>query len=291
MQIAEALKPSLPPSLTASIPLMGCPANQREASAHPVLAHVDGWPITTPNLDVTVADTVSRARARSGFSLFTLNLDHLVKLRQSQAFRNAYRQAEIITADGAPIAWLSRKQSIGVERTTGADLLIPLISAAAYNDLPVYLLGTTDAVLERTAFALSRQTRGRIKFAGLHAPSANFDPYGPEGDAAIERIKASGAAVCFVALGAPKQEIFSARAVEHGARCGFICIGAALDFVAGSQIRAPRIFQRTGLEWAWRLATNPRRLASRYARCAHLLFDVAVWRPLRQQFAIGSRLP
>jgi len=253
--------------------------------ANIALAHVDGWPITTPNLDVTMADTVARARAGYGFSLFTLNLDHLVKLRQLPAFRDAYRKAEIVTADGAPIAWLSRLQTTGIRRTTGADLFLPLVDAAAYNNLPVYLLGTTDAVLTRTVETLVRHTNGRITIAGVHAPAAAFDPWGAEGADAIERIKASGAAICFVALGAPKQELFSVRAVDQGARCGFICVGAALDFVAGAQVRAPVFFQRTGLEWAWRLATNPRRLAGRYARCAHLLFDVAVVSPLRQQLS------
>lgn len=258
-----------------------------EASVVPTraaaLATVDGWPITTPTLGVAIADTVALARARLGFSLFTLNLDHLVKLRQSPSFQSAYRKAAIVTADGAPVAWLSRQKAAGVERTTGADLLLPLITAAAYNDLPVYLFGSSEAVLERSVEALKRHTHGRIRFAGVHAPSAAFDPRGPEGDEAIARIKETGAAVCFVALGAPKQEIFSARAVEAGARCGFICIGAALDFIAGTQVRAPRLFQLTGMEWAWRLGSNPRRLAARYARCAHLLFDVAVIAPIRRQ--------
>ena len=254
-------------------------------AAAPVLATVDGWPITTPTLGVAIADAVSLARERSGFSLFTLNLDHLVKLRQSPAFQSAYRKAALVTADGAPVAWLSRQQSAGVERTTGADLLLPLITAAAHNDLPVYLFGSSDPVLDKSVAALERRTHGRIRIAGVHAPSASFDPRGPEGDEAIARIKDSGAAVCFVALGAPKQEIFSVRAVEAGARCGFICVGAALDFIAGTQVRSPRIFQMTGMEWAWRLATNPRRLAIRYARCAHLLIDVAVVTPIRQQIA------
>lgn len=253
--------------------------------AAPVLATVDGWPITTPTLGVAIADTIMLARARCGFSLFTLNLDHLVKLRQSPAFQHAYRKAALVTADGAPVAWLSRKQAAGIERTTGADLLLPLIKAAAHNDLPVYLFGSSQEVLQRSVEALGRLTHGRIRIAGVHAPSASFDPRGPEGEAAIARIRQTGAALCFVALGAPKQEVFSERAVEAGARCGFICVGAALDFLAGSQVRAPRLFQFAGLEWAWRLATNPRRLAARYARCAHLLLDVAVLVPLRRQLA------
>ena len=255
------------------------------AAANPVLARVDGWPITVPDLGNAVAAIIERTRAVTGFCVFTLNLDHLVKLRSNPAFQDAYRRADIVTADGAPVAWLSRFQAAGVQRTTGADLFVPLSRAAASEGFSVYLFGSTTAVLTKTAAALKKETGGRIEIAGLSAPSASFDPAGREADAGIERIKLSGARLCFVALGAPKQEIFAARAMALGCPAGFVCVGAAVDFVAGSQVRAPLIFQRFGLEWGWRLATNPRRLAKRYADCARLLFDVAVIAPVRQQIA------
>ncbi|MBX9926925.1 MAG: WecB/TagA/CpsF family glycosyltransferase, partial [Hyphomicrobiaceae bacterium] len=162
----------------------------------------------------------------------------------------------------------------------------PLASAAARSKLPVYLFGATGDVLTRTAAALRQETRGRIEIAGLAAPSATFDPEGREADAAIAAIKASGARVVFVALGAPKQEVFAARAVAHGCQAAFVCVGAAVDFVAGTQVRAPAILQKSGLEWAWRLATNPRRLFTRYAACASLLLDVAVVTPMVRPFVI-----
>ena len=209
-----------------------------------------------------------------------------MKLRSTPAFANAYRSADIVTADGAPIAWLSRMQTAGIERTTGADMFVPLAQAAASSGLPVFLFGATTAVLGKSAEALRAATNGTIEIAGMLAPSGSFDPMGREADAAIERINASGARLCFVALGAPKQEIFAARAVERGCVCGLVCVGAAVDFVAGSQVRAPKVFQQVGLEWAWRLANNPRRLAKRYADCARVLFDLAVMAPVRQQIGI-----
>ena len=254
-----------------------------------ILARVDGWPIHLSDLNSTLTRIIERARLSSdmgsGFTVFTLNLDHLVKLRTTPAFAAAYRMADLVTADGAPVAWLSRFQSKGIRRTTGADLFVPLANAAAQHEFPVYLFGSTIAVLTATADALRTKTAGAIDIAGLSSPSATFDPQGREADLAIERIKASGARLCFVALGAPKQEIFAARAVAQGCTAGFVCIGAAVDFVAGAQVRAPLAFQRYGLEWAWRLGNNPRRLAKRYALCAGVLFDVAVMAPVRQQFA------
>lgn len=253
------------------------------------LATVDGWGITHANLSDTVAAMVAAARAGDGFVTCTLNLDHLVKLRSDAAFRRVYETARFVTADGAPVARLAALQDKRIERTTGADLVMPLAEAAARAQLPVYLYGTSPAVLARAARRLSENLDGSLDIAGSAAPPQGFDPEGPEADAAIDRIAASGAKLCFVALGAPKQEIFAARAVARGVKAGFVCIGAALDFIAGSQVRAPGLMQRHGFEWLWRLSTNPRRLAARYAQCALLLADIAMFDPLRQRIA-GKRL-
>ena len=88
--------------------------------------------------------------------------------------------------------------------------------------------------------------------------------------------------MCFVALGAPKQEIFAARAVARGVQVGFVCIGAALDFLVGAQVRAPAIMQTFGLEWLWRLASDPGRLAKRYALCAIVLAEIALVAPVKR---------
>ena len=258
---------------------------QRAVEPFAPVARVDGWPIHISNLPEAIALIIGKTTTRSGFTVFTLNLDHLVKLRTQPAFQEAYHLADLVTADGEPVAWLSRFQSPGVKRTTGADLFVPLIQAAAQHGLPVYMFGSTIAVLTKTSDRLMIDTRGRLKIAGLSSPSAQFDPEGPEADAAIDDITASGARLCFVALGAPKQEVFAARAVARGCTAGFICIGAAVDFVAGAQVRAPIFFQRYGMEWAWRLACNPQRLAKRYTDCARVLIDVAILAPVRRGIA------
>lgn len=237
-------------------------------------AEVDGWRINVPTLPEAIDSVIEAAARAESFSCFTLNLDHLVKLRESAPFQRAYRSARFVTADGAPVARIARRQWPSVERTTGADMLIPLCRAAAKRGLSVYLFGTSDEVLQSTRARLAELTGGSIVIAGNEAPAQGFDPQGEVADSCIDRISRSGAALCLVMLGAPKQEVFAARAVERGVRCGFVCVGAAADFVAGHQKRAPRVMQTTGLEWAWRLAQNPRRLGLRYARCAWLLADI-----------------
>ncbi|MCB1522172.1 MAG: WecB/TagA/CpsF family glycosyltransferase [Hyphomicrobiaceae bacterium] len=237
----------------------------------PLLASVDGWGINVATMSDAIKAITDAAGRGEGCAVFTLNLDHLVKLRRDAKFRSAYRSARFVTADGAPVARIARAQSPGIERTTGADLVLPLALAAAEQGLPVYLFGSEPGVLGRAGRRLVENTEGRLSIAGSEAPAMGFDPESAAADAAIDRIAASGARICFLALGAPKQELLAARAVARGAPVVFVCIGAALDFLAGSQTRAPRFLQNNGLEWIWRLATNPRRLATRYAQCALLL--------------------
>src|SRR5262245_33633434 len=110
---------------------------------HPGLAHVDGWDITAPNLDTAIAAAIDKVCEGKAFTLFTLNLDHLVKLRTNSAFRDAYRAADIVTADGWPVAWVARWQDRKVERATGADMLLPLLNAAADARIPVFLFGSS----------------------------------------------------------------------------------------------------------------------------------------------------
>ena len=254
-------------------------------ASRPVLARVDGWGINTADLSTAIQAIISATKVGVPFCVFTMNLDHLVKLRRNARLRNAYERASIVTADGAPVAWLARTQNRTVQRATGADLLLPLAHAAASADVPVFLFGTSAGVMARAGRELADRTDGLLDIAGTLAPSANFDPEGPEADAAIEKIRKSGAKLCLVALGAPKQEIFAGRANAAGLVCGMICIGAAIDFIAGEQIRAPGALRNNGLEWIWRLVTNPRRLGRRYAECAVVFADLAIFSPLRQRVA------
>jgi exopolysaccharide biosynthesis WecB/TagA/CpsF family protein len=217
-----------------------------------------------------IATVVGDVRRSRGFCLFTLNLDHCAKLRASPKFYAAYARARYVTADGFPIKLLGRFNGVPVERVTGADLLMPLCVAAARHRLAVFLLGPSTEVLRRARARLAERLP-HLLLTGSYAPGANFDPESIDADVACERIRQSGARLCFLAIGAPRQEIFAARCHETMPNVCFVCVGAALDFLAGSQTRAPRFFRDHGLEWAWRLLSNPRRLAARYWQCAVIL--------------------
>lgn len=247
-------------------------------SSYPDLASIDGQSINIPTLEAGVAAAIDRAEAGQGFRFFTLNLDHIVKLRDDPAFRTAYASAEFISADGAPIAVLARRQAPEVRRATGADLVRPLCREAARRGIPIAFFGSSDETLEKSAEVLTREFPGLV-IAHREAPPYGFDPKSRAAEEAVARIAQSGARIVFVALGAPKQELLAAQAARHTPELGFVCIGAALDFLAGTQRRAPLLFQRTGFEWLWRLGTNPARLAKRYLLCAGVLAELLMKAP------------
>ena len=238
-----------------------------EANAPANGFRVGGVTVNIRSLRHAVAAVVNDARRRRGSCLFTLNLDHCAKLRASAKFRAAYARARYVTADGFPIVLLGRLSGFTVQRTTGADLLWPLCAQAARYRLPVFLLGPNAGVLRRAQARLSERLP-QLEIAGSYAPGPNFDPDSLDADLAIERIRQSGARLCFLAVGAPRQELFAVRCRERAPQTNFVCVGAALDFIAGTQARAPVLLRKSGLEWLWRLSSNPRRLTGRYLQSA-----------------------
>lgn len=229
-----------------------------------------------------LADLATRLRRGQGFAIATLNLDHLVKLRGNADFARAYQVHSHVTADGNPVVWLSRLAGRRVDLIPGSDLILPVARLAVEEGKGVALLGATEAALAAAGQGLQRQVPG-LRILAQIAPSMGFDPDGPAAEPVIEALEASGARICFLALGAPKQEIFAARASARLPQMGFVSIGAGLDFLAGTQRRAPALMRHMAAEWLWRMAGNPRRLAGRYARCFAVLPGEAQ-RALRARF-------
>lgn len=215
-------------------------------------------------------DLEDQLAQRQGFAVATLNLDHLVKLRRDPQFEAAYRQHSHITADGNPIVWLSRLAGRQIGLVTGSDLVLPVVQAAARQDVHVTLFGATPQALDKSAEALSRAVPG-LTFAAKIAPPMGFDPASEQADQAIAQIGKAGGRLCLLALGAPKQEVFAARAAAALPDTGFVSIGAGLDFLAGTQRRAPKLVRMFAAEWLWRMLGNPGRLARRYAECFAIL--------------------
>lgn len=229
-----------------------------------------GVHITHPGRAAFLAEIDRLLRARQGFTVATLNVDHLVKLQSDQAFAEAYARHSHVVADGRPVVWLSRLAGRPVDLIPGSEMVGVLAQIAGRAEAPVALLGSTEEVLGKARTALERDYPG-LKVVCAIAPPFGFDPEGDSVPQLAEQVRESGAALCFLALGAPKQEILAARIAPLAPRCGFISVGAGLDFVAGHQQRAPVWVQRIAMEWLWRLAGNPRRFVVRYAACFAIL--------------------
>lgn len=226
--------------------------------------------VNMPSRGALMAEVDRRLGAGTGFALATINLDHLVKLRRDPAFAAAYAAQDLVVADGNPIVWLSKLAGRPVELVPGSDLVLPLAQAAARAGVPVALVGSTEAALAAAGTALQARVPG-LAIAARIAPPMGFDPASPAAEAVLAQVAASGARLAFLALGAPKQEILAARGRRLQPQVGFASIGAGLDFLAGRQQRAPEWVRRIAMEWLWRMLSNPRRLARRYAECALIL--------------------
>ncbi|MFG6530543.1 MULTISPECIES: WecB/TagA/CpsF family glycosyltransferase [unclassified Sulfitobacter] len=221
----------------------------------------------------------ARFATDQGFALATLNLDHLTKLPRDAGFAAAYRAQDFIVADGRPVVWLSQLANQPVELMPGSDLILPLCELAAAHSLPVAFFGSDEGALQGAAAALRTRLPG-LEICHIAAPPMGFDPESAEADTALREIAQSGARLCFLALGAPKQEILAARGRDIAPGVGFASIGAGLDFLAGRQRRAPKWMRMLALEWLWRAMQSPARMVPRYARCFAILprLTLAAWR-------------
>lgn len=214
-----------------------------------------------------------------GFALATLNLDHLTKLPHDPAFAEGYAAQDLVVADGRPIVWLSRLARQPLELIPGSDLVIPLAETAARMQMPIALMGSSDEALAGAKAALEARVPD-INIVLTHAPMYGFDPTGTDAANICEMLNESGARLCFIALGAPKQELFAAFARTRSPAVGFASIGASLDFLSGHQVRAPKIMRALALEWLWRAIQSPVRMLPRYAKCFAILpaLTLQAWR-------------
>lgn len=235
--------------------------------------------VNTPARARLEAEIRARFRAGQGFALATLNLDHLVKMEASAAFLSAYQAQDLVVADGRPIVWLSRLARRPVELMPGSDMVLPLSRLAAEAGVPLVLAGSTEEALKDAEAALTAAVPG-LKIAWIHAPSGRFDPEGGEADQILHRLDETGPCLCFLALGAPKQEQFAQRGRKLAPAAGFASVGAGLDFLGGHQKRAPSWVRAIAMEWLWRALSSPGRLLPRYLKCIAILpgLTLAAWR-------------
>lgn len=224
---------------------------------------------------------VALARAGQGGTVVTPNVDHVVLAEDDERLVAAYQGAALSLVDGKPLVWLGRLLGRPFpEKISGSDLVEPLAARAAQENLSVFLLGAGEGVGARAAAALVARHPG-LRIAGVLSPPLGFDADPERNREVLEAVRSATPALVLVALGAPRQELWMHAHREQLAPSVLLGIGATLDFLAGDKRRAPRILSDVGLEWVYRLAQEPRRLASRYLVRDRAFFGIAM-RTLRE---------
>jgi N-acetylglucosaminyldiphosphoundecaprenol N-acetyl-beta-D-mannosaminyltransferase len=187
----------------------------------------------------------------------------VMESQRDPALRRIHNAAGLVTPDGMPLVWLSRVH--GQRRTTrvyGPDLMLALCERSIATGYRHFFYGGGEGVAERLVQRLERRFPG-LTVAGVHTPPFRTLTE-DERDETVQRINETKPDIVWVGLGTPKQEHWMAQHVQRLTASALIGVGAAFDFHAGVKAQAPRWMQRNGLEWLFRLASEPRRLGRRY---------------------------
>lgn len=203
---------------------------------------------------------------RQGGSVFTLNVDHLMKLQKDFDFYRAYTSATYRVCDSQILKYASKLVDRPIrEKISGSDLF-PQYIKHFRNDSSVtlFLLGAGSGIAEIARHKINHYA-GRTMVVDVYSPSYGFEKNSDECKEIVERINRSKATTVIVSLGAPKQEIWihNNRHKLPNVKV-FLAVGAALDFEAGNRKRSPRWMSELGLEWLYRLLSEPQRLWKRY---------------------------
>lgn len=237
-------------------------------------------------LDGAAAAIVTAARDGRRMHVCVRDAHGLVRARRDAALAEAHRTAGLVTADGMPLVWLQRLAGARwAERVYGPDLMDRVCDLGRAAGLRHAFLGGAPGVAARAAADLARRHPGlAVTLADTlpHRP-AGHRPQPGEDAAALAALRAAPADVLWVGLGTPKQELWMRANRGHAAATVMIGVGAAFDFAAGTVPQAPRWMQRSGLEWAFRLAVEPRRLGPRYLRTLPVFAALAMHDLLRRR--------
>jgi N-acetylglucosaminyldiphosphoundecaprenol N-acetyl-beta-D-mannosaminyltransferase len=216
-------------------------------------------PMDIATMDETVEWIASRIELKQFTQHVVVNVAKLVHMQSDAELAVSVRACDIVNIDGMGVVWGARFLGLPVrERVAGVDLFERLLHMAAERGLPVFLLGATDAVVTR-ATALVSARYPQLQIVGHH-----HGYFGVHEEDVVETIRRSGARLLFVAITSPKKENFINHWKDRLGVDFVMGVGGTFDVVAGKVRRAPRWMQRGGLEWAYRVAQEPRRMWKRY---------------------------
>lgn len=195
----------------------------------------------------------------------TPNVDHAINLADQPDYARVYHRAALRLIDGAPVLWLARLLGVGqAHKFSGSDLIGICAAAAEERAWNMVMIGGDETICReaedqlRTTYPHARATFSAVPVPFLSGPA---DPLSAQ---VVKDLETLDPSIVFICLGSPKQELWFEAWSSSLPPAVYVGAGATLEFVAGRKQRAPELIQRIGLEWAWRLALEPRRLWKRY---------------------------
>lgn len=246
-----------------------------------------GIPVHVTTMLDTV-DTVLRWAAGSQpRSVFVREVASLMAAREEPNLSALHETADLVVPDGMPLVWIGRLRGHGetISKVSGADLVDEVCAASVACGNSHYFFGGKPGVASSMARRLTQRHPG-LKVVGTFSPPMReiTAAYHPDSEALseMEAIKVLNPDFVWVGISSPKQEYWIAQATSIVGRGVFFGVGAAFDFHAGTVKRAPKWMQSNGLEWLYRLASEPRRLWRRYLVSAPLF----VWLSIGDEFQI-----
>jgi len=304
MSSASPMSPSqIPDAVRSAVPVVVPSAEERPATqcrTEPPGSQkpqaIEFWGPTTvwdvPFDSVTLGqavDHIGRLVERGTPSyVITANLNYVMLHHRESDMAAITEAAALVLADGQPIVWRSKLDAEPLpQRVAGSEMIFHLAERAAKQGWGIYFLGGDEGAAAACADKLACKFPG-LRIAGVESPP--FRPLTAEEQAEQDaRILRSDAQILLVAFGQPKGERWIA---QHHQRLGVpvsIQLGASFDFIAGTARRAPLIWQRLGLEWAYRVGSDPRRLVPRYTANAIFLCQALIddWKRKVDSWGMG----
>lgn len=225
---------------------------------------VSGLSVVSARLE-QARDLIAHAAAAGSPRIFVFVNAHSAKLRrESPEYARLLTDADLVVpfVDGSSIQWAARRLGYGdIGRAPGPDVLEAVCALAAESGIPMYFMGGHEGVADRLARVLAERHPG-LNVVGTCSP-----PFGEWSDEdnrkLVDAVKASGAKLLWLGVSAPKQEIWAYNHLEE-LGIPIACVGAAFNFNSGLAKRAPHNMQRAGIEWIYRLVSEPKRMWRRY---------------------------
>ncbi|MDX6750237.1 WecB/TagA/CpsF family glycosyltransferase [Geminicoccaceae bacterium 1502E] len=255
-----------------------------ESAALPAKLDIAGVPISLTSYD-ELLETLDRRSPDRAFVVAVCTVHSIMSARRDPALHAAIARADVATTDGVPLVWMARLlRRPGQTRVYGPELMFRALQQGVARGWRHYLYGTTPQTLERLRAAIERFAPGALVVGHMAPPFRELTP--AEMDATIAELRSSAADMIWVGLGMPRQEKWMHRVAPFLPGKALLGVGAAFDFLSGTVPQAPPALQRAGLEWAFRLWHEPRRLWRRYALNNPLFVVLAAGQLIRCRLAV-----